>query len=187
MNQILHYKDKIIRNDIYVVNKLEEPILSRDASKQLGIVQRLNLVGALPNVMGDPKTAHPKLFSGLGYTKILYKVKLRLDAEPWALMTPRIVVIPPLGKTKSQFEEMIKMGIIDPIQEPTEWCSKIVLLRKPNGEVRTCVHLIELNKFVERKVHPLPMGEPVLGQLDGARHFSKIDANSAFWHFEPVD
>lgn len=55
----------------------------------------------------------------------------------------------------------------------------VLIVTKPNGEVRTFVDLTELNKFVER-VDPLPVGEHIFGQLFGARYFSKIDASLAF-------
>ena len=88
-------------------------------------------------------------------------------------MTPRRVANPLLGKTKTKLEEMVKMEIIEPIEEPTEWCSGMVIVKKPNGEVRICVDLTELNKFVKRQVHPLPVGEHVVGSSPGHAIFQR--------------
>ena len=38
----------------------------------------------------------------------------------------------------------------------------------------------ELN--VLREVHPIPKVDETLAQLSGATLFSKLDANSGFWH-----
>ncbi|KAL7870545.1 hypothetical protein SRHO_G00080420 [Serrasalmus rhombeus] len=49
------------------------------------------------------------------------------------------------------------------------------------NEVRICVDLTKLNESVKRERHILPSVEHTLGQLEGAKVFSKIDANSGFW------
>ena len=54
----------------------------------------------------------------------------------------------------------------------------MVVVLKKNGEVRICIDFTELNKCVKREFYPLPSVDHVLGQLSGAKYFSKIDANS---------
>lgn len=101
MNKTLHYKEKMLRIDIYIVEELEHPLLSRDASEQLDIVQRLDQVEASGSNTVDPKREYPKLSSGWGHVKIPYRIKLRPAAEFLALMTVRKVTIPLLGRTKT--------------------------------------------------------------------------------------
>lgn len=50
-------------------------------------------------------------------------------------------------------------GMILKVEEPTEWCSPIVPVEKPSGDVRICVDLTHLNKFVRRELHQLPTVE----------------------------
>jgi len=52
---------------------------------------------------------------------------------------------------------------------------------KKNGSVRICVDLKQLNRGVQREVHPHPKVDETLAQLTGATVFSKLDANSGFW------
>ncbi len=47
--------------------------------------------------------------------------------------------------------------------------------------MRICTDLTELNKSVMREKHTLPSVESTLGQLAGARMFSKLDSNAGFW------
>lgn len=89
---------------MYIVEELEQPLLSRDASAQLGIVQRLDQIDSSRSSVVDPKREYLKLFSGLGHIKVQYTIKLRPDAEPFALMTVRRVAIPLLGKTKTKLD-----------------------------------------------------------------------------------
>ena len=69
------------------------------------------------------------------------------------------------------------MGVISPIQEPTDWCAGKVPVRKKNGLVRICVDLTQLNESIKRELHPLPVVEHVFAQLAEAKVFSKLDAN----------
>ena len=76
--------------------------------------------------------------------------------------------------------------VISPVTVPTEWCSGIVPVPKPNGRVRICVDLTPLNKAVQRKTHPMGSVDKSLAMLGESRLFMKLDANSGFWQI-PVD
>ena len=92
-------------------------------------------------------------------------------------MTPRRVAIPLLPRVKAELERMVQLGVISPVEDPTEWCAGMVVAQKTNGSVRICVDLTRLNKSVCREQHPLPVVEQVLAQLTGAKLFSKLDAS----------
>ena len=46
-------------------------------------------------------------------------------------------------------------GIIEPI-EASKWVSPIVVARKPNGKIRMCVDLLDVNSKIVVETHPLP-------------------------------
>ena len=79
---------------------------------------------------------------------------------------------------------MLQLGVIERVNQPTEWCSGMVVVPKPNGNVRICIDLTKLNTSVLRERHILPSVEQVLAQIGGARFFTKLDANSGFWQVE---
>ena len=58
------------------------------------------------------------------------------------------------------------------------------MVPKQNGNVRICVDLTKLNESVCQERHILPSVEQTLGQIGGAKIFSKLDANSGFWQVE---
>jgi len=161
-----------------VVPGLHTPLLGRPAIESLGLITRVASIG----LTGDQiPLQYPNLFKGLRKLKGEYTIQLREGACPFALMTPRRVAIPLLPKVKAELERMEQLGVISPVEEPTEWCAGMVVAQKANGSVRICVDLSRLNESVCRERHPLPVVEQVLAQLTGAKLFSKLDANSGFW------
>ena len=79
---------------------------------------------------------------------------------------------------------MEKMGVITRIEEATDWCTGMVIVPKPSGKVRICVDLTNLNESVCRERHILPSVEQTLAPIGGAKHFSKLDANSGYWQIQ---
>ncbi|XP_042071888.1 uncharacterized protein K02A2.6-like [Haplochromis burtoni] len=165
---------------VYVVADLTQGLLSRIASVALGLVARIETV-SLTSVE-TVKQQFPTLFSGLGRMAGEYKIELKADAKPFALSTPRRVPLPLLPKVKRELARMEELGVISRVEQPTDWCAGMVPVPKPNREeVRVCVDLTKLNNSVKRERHMLPSVEHTLGQLEGAKVFSKLDANSGFW------
>ena len=91
-----------------------------------------------------------------------------------------------MAKVKQELSRMEELGVISPISEPTNWCAGMVVVPKANNQVRICVDMTKLNENVLRERQVLPSVEQTLGQLGGAKHFSKLDANSGFWQI-PLD
>ena len=165
--------------DIYVVRGLHKPLLGRPVIEALNIVAFVNGIQ-----VQDIMKHYPNLFTGLGRLKDSYKIKLTQGAEPFALSVPRRIAIPLLPKVKEELQQMTKLGVISKVTEPTEWCAGMVVVPKPGGKVRICVDLTKLNANVCWERHILPSVESTLAQLGGAKHFSKLDANSGFWQIE---
>ncbi|UYV74161.1 K02A2.6-like [Cordylochernes scorpioides] len=176
----LQNKGQHLNSKIYIVDKLKQPLLSGETSEKLNIVR---MIQQLSSNFLNPKREFPEIFNGLGHAKINYKISLQPDAKPYALCTPRRVPIPLMKQVKEQLEEMTRLGVIESVEEPTEWCAGMVAVSKPGGKIRICVDLTKLNQYIRRENYPLPATEHILGQLGNACYFSKLDANSGFWQF----
>ena len=177
----LRRNDTEVSQDVYVVSGLHKPLLGRPAIEALGI---LTLVK--PVVSSSVIARFPKIFQGLGKLKDCYTIKTKQGATPFALTTPRRIALPLLPKVKAELhvQRMEQLGVISKVKEPTDWCSGIVVVPKPNGKIRICVDLTRLNQNICREHHILPSVEQTLAQIKGAKIFSKLDANSAFWQVE---
>ena len=124
---------------------------------------------------------YPVLFNGLGTFPNEYEIKLKPDAKPFALFTPRNVPLPLLKRVQTELQRMEALGVIAKVNEPIEWCARMVVVPKKSGAICICVDFRPLNESVLREVHPLPKVEDTLAKLTGATIFSKLDANSGFW------
>ena len=172
------------QENVYVVRGLTKSLLGRPAIyiEQLNLVSRVAAVSELPSL--GPTVEFPKLFTGLGKLEGEYTIQLDPGAKPFALSTSRRVAVPLMGAVKQELERMETLGVISKIQEPTDWCSGMVVVPKSDGKVRICVDLTRLNQSVRRERHPLPAVDQVLAQLAGATVLSKLDANSGFWQIQ---
>lgn len=89
-----------------------------------------------------------------------------------------------MSTVKAKLQEIVELDIIERVEEPTRWCYGMVGVQTPNGGVRICRDLTELNEFVEREVQSVPVTEQVLVRFAGAQDFFKVDANSGFCQFD---
>ena len=97
-----------------------------------------------------------------------------------SLFAPRSVAAGLKEKAKRELDEMLANGIVEPVEEPTEWCSGLTIAPKAGGKIRLSVDLTNFNKSVEREIYPLPRVNEMLSQLSEGKMFSKFDANSGF-------
>ena len=79
---------------------------------------------------------------------------------------------------------MVKMKIIQAVNEPTDWVNNLVLVEKPDGSLRICIDPKELNKAIKRPHYVHPTAEDILSQMSGAKYFTKLDASNAYWQIE---
>ena len=174
-----------VENDVYVVKDLERPLLSRFDSQNLNLINKIETINKFESknedYQGKITAKYPKLFKGLGQIAGEYSITLKDHSTPFALSVPRKVPVPLLSKTKVEIQRMLDMGVIRKVEVPTEWCARMVVVPKANGQVRICVDLTKLNANIKREFDPLPAVDFTLGKLGDARVFSKLDANSAFW------
>ena len=169
----IKYRGSSIVEDIYVLPR-SASLLSCDASINLGIVK---IVGYLKN---DIPKQFPQLFQGLGKLDTVYDIQLDHTISPYAVSAPRRVPLPLMTKVKAELDRLKQLDVIVPVEDPTPWCAPMVVVPKSSGQVRICVDLTKLNNAVLRERHLLPSVDHILGQMAGAKVFSKIDANSGF-------
>lgn len=125
------------------------------------------------------------VFTGVGKLKD-YQLKLHInkDVKPVAQPVRRL----PFGlreKVDKKLDELVKEDIIEEVPSgPTEWVSPLVVVPKPDGDIRICVDMRKANEAIERERHPIPTVEEVLHELNGSTVFSKLDLK---WGFHQVE
>ena len=145
----LLYRQRKVTEAVYVIPDRSCPLLSRKASVALGLITRTEEeIGDVTAQHADFKTEFPLLFSGLGKVKTEVHITLHPDTKPCCVYTPRKIPYPLLPKVKQELDSMLRQGAISPVTVPTAWCSGLVSVPKPHGNVRLCVDLTKLNKAV---------------------------------------
>ncbi|KAJ8890715.1 hypothetical protein PR048_010224 [Dryococelus australis] len=167
------WRGNTITVDVYVVQGLKEPLLGRSAIESLGMLQWLEEVNHL-RYKFDLQKRYPKLFEGLGLMAVTYTIRLKNDAVPVSLHAPSRVVLPLQLKLKQEIDRLVNMGIISPVDRPTEWCSGIVTVPKQNGQIRLCVDLTALDKSVQTERTILPAIDDSLALLRKTKIFQNL-------------
>ena len=144
-----------IQEDVYFIQGLTIPLLSRDACEGLGLIKKLFALTKTSlssgKEEGNLKEAvlqkYPELFQGLGKVKTKpIQIQLTPDAIPHIEKCPRRIPLPLMKATKEEIDRMISSGVIEKVEESTEWCSGLVVVPRKNNQVRLCVDLSPLNK-----------------------------------------
>ncbi len=163
---------------VFVVNNLKTNLLGLPAITNLQLIQRVNATTVDDHSI---MKLYPKVFTGLGTLGGEYHINQKENVVPHALYVPRNIPFPLRPKVREELNRMERIGVISKVEKPTEWCAGMVVVPKKSGNVRICVDLKPLNETVLREPHPIPKVDETLAMLSGAKHFSKLDANSGFW------
>ena len=68
---------------------------------------------------------------------------------------------------------MLEQELINPDTAPTECCSGMVPVPKPDGPVRVCVNITKLYQAVLREIHPMMSVEESLAKFGKSKIFTK--------------
>ena len=126
---------------------------------------------------------YPNCFDGIGKFQGEYHITLDPSVPP-VIHPPQHVPISLKDDIKHELDEMEELDIITKVREgePTAWVNSLVYRRKPNGRLKICLDPKDLNAAIQRDHHVTPTLEEVLPKLNGATHFSILDARSGYWN-----
>ena len=185
--------ETVIKEQVYVVRGASKLLLGVPAIRSLGLIHGIpgtysvKAVNQMPDsqplrsgTKEDIVKQYPTLFQGLGKLEGEHTIHLKEGATPFCLTTPRRVPLPLMKNVQEEIKRMEQLDVIEPVDEPTEWCSPIVVVPKADGRVRICIDLTRLNQAVRREVYQMPTVKETLGSLTEGSVFSKLDGNSGF-------
>lgn len=81
---------------------------------------------------------------------------------------------------------MVRHGILTEVSQPSDWCAPMVLVPKPNGDIRICVDYKKLNESIKREIYMLPNLDDIAPKLAGMTVFSGLVASRGFFQL-PLD
>ena len=161
----------------------QPPILGLPTCKEMKLIKRIDAMTmdrpvVLPAIVkefmdvfdgiGKLPVQHIRLASGANYVNPVVCAAGRL---PFRLEE----------KVYKKLEQIVSDGVITPVVEPTEWVSRMMVVGKPDGDVRTCLDPSELNKAIQRQHFSVPTVEQLFGKIGRAKHFCSLDAAFGFY------
>ena len=94
----------------------------------------------------------------------------------------RQIPLPLVEEVWSHLREMLESGAIQPTQ--SAWCNTVVLVRKKDIGLQSCIDFHHLNVHMKKDSYPLPRIQEVLESLVGAGHFLCLDLKLGFWQIK---
>jgi len=152
----------------FIVTKTPSmPILGVKSSKTLNLVKRIHgVTQELPEFLNE----YNSCFGDPNIQPVIH--------------APRRIPMTIQVKLKVELDKMVKMDVIEPVHEPTDWVSSLVIVEKPNGKLRICLDPQDLNKAIKRHHYKLPSAEEVFSQMSGAKYFTKLNPSNGYWQIK---
>ncbi|KAL9986304.1 hypothetical protein ACROYT_G000436, partial [Oculina patagonica] len=178
--------------EFQIIEHPATPVIGLQTCHDLNLVKRVSSVDTQgeENLSSDNNQdvneilkKYEDVFDGIGCLKGTYQIKIDPNVSP-VVHPPRKIPFTQREKVKEELDRMEKLGVIRKAEEPTEWVSSLVVVEKPNGQVRLCLDPRDLNKAIQREHYPMKTVEEVAAELSDAKVFSVLDATSGFWHIK---
>ena len=82
-------------------------------------------------------------------------------------------------KVKAELDSMLNLEVIEP--STSAYASPIVVVPKPNGDMRVCTDYRTLNKISEFDPYPIPRIDQILDEVAGKRYISTLYLTKGFY------
>lgn len=165
----------------FVVAEGSQSILGKETAKSLGVL----LIG-LPSTRSTAINAIRENNDKRPFPKIK-GVQLCIPIDKTVSPIAQHARRPPLAlmdRIEEKLNMLLKVDIIEPVHEYSQWVSPLVAIVKDNGDLRLCVDMRRANEAIRRENHLMPTFEDFLPRLKKAKFFSLLDVKEAFHQVE---
>ena len=178
------YKNKTSKFRFYIADTNSSVIFGLDMCIKLGIVElnyNINTEQSAPiRSFEQVVDEYPDRFSGIGKLPGKYSLVLQENTKP-TIHAPRRAPIQLREKIQAELERMIKLEVIRPVTEPTDWVSSLTYVLKSDDSLHICLDPSDLNRALKRGQHHILTIDELAHKFRDAKYFSKLDARSGYW------
>ena len=176
-------KNKYVPIEFEIVKDKLTPLFGLKACLELNLISRLFSLNCENTSSEEILENYRDVFEGLGCLPTEYRIRLEKDAKP-IINPPRKIPYALRNKVKNELDRLEKMRVIQKVTEPTEWVNSLVVVEKPNKDVRLCLDPRELNKSILREHFPMKTVEEVAAKVKNAKIYSVLDASNGYWQIK---
>ena len=91
---------------------------------------------------------YPECCTGIGKFKdFVYHINVDKNVK-LMVHAPQKIALSLQGKLEKELQDMVRQGIIAPVEGHTDCVSSLVITEKPNGNLRICLDPKDLNKAI---------------------------------------
>lgn len=168
----------------------QPPILGLPTCKQMKLIKRVDAVTSegLPQSPAIV-TEFKDVFEGIGKLPVEHDIKLTSGdnyVDPVVCAAGRLPFLLE-KKVYKKLDKMVADEIIVPLVEPTEWVSRMLVVGKPDGDVRIVLDPSELKKAIQRQHFAVPTVEQLFAKIGKSKYFCSLDAASGFYQIPLSD
>ena len=170
----------------YEVEHMSYSEMSKHLSSQSKCEEIMNeIMKEGGNVSEKLKQKLDHVFQGIGKHKYR-KITLNVDESvPPVIQPVRRIPFAKREKLDAVLTEFEDAQVIEPVEGPTDWISNLVLTPKANpNEIRMNIDMTTVNKAIRRTRHVIPTVEELKIELNGMKHFTKLDLKHGYMQFE---
>ena len=123
--------------------------------------------------------AYPDQFEGIGVFPGTYHITSLRWCQACGTWPRKCLITmwPPVCEKHSEFS---KQGVIDPVEEPTDWVSLLAYSWKANRKLWVCLDPKDLNAAIRCDHYKTPTVEEITHELAGSTCFTKLDGTSSY-------
>ena len=138
--------------EFFVADTPGPVILGLPSCRKLNLVTMNCAVSEHPPPLNSKEDLHrlyPDCFKGIGKFRETFHITLDLAVTP-VVHASRRCPIHIKDDVRNEINQMVELGVIEKVEEPTDWVSSIVYSRKSNGKLRICLDPKDLNTAIKR-------------------------------------
>lgn len=155
-------------------------LLGLQACVELNLIKRIDGCSKLFKNLEQVVLEYPDVFAGLGQYPKTHTIILKEDAIPHVQVAKRVPQAL-YSRLKDKLKDLEQQGIIQKIDKPTDWLHPLVIVEKPNKDLRLCLNPKYLNNAIKREHFTIPTADEIASKLHNKAYFSVLDMKDGYF------